>query len=107
MRIHTTGRRLEVTDPIRAYAESKAEKLLKFFDGVQEIKVVLDQERRDHHEEFTAEVIVELVGHDSIVAKAEGVDVYGSVDLAVDKAGRQLKDFKTRLRDHHDRSRGG
>lgn len=101
MRIEISGRRLELTDPIRAYADQKCQKLLKFYDGVQEIEVVLDQERRDHREEFTAEVIINVVKHDPLIAKAEGEDVYASIDLAVDKATRQLRDFKTKLREHH------
>lgn len=101
MRIEIIGRQLEITDPIRAYAENKCQRLLKFFDGVQEIEVVLDQERRDRREEFTAELILHVVKHDPIVAKAEGADVYASIDLAIDKASRQLTDHKQKLRTHH------
>jgi len=100
MRIEVTGRRLEITDAILEYAETKCQKLLKFYDGVQEIEVVLDQERRDHHEEFTAELIVDVVKHDPIIAKAEAPDVYASIDKASDKAARQLTDFKEKLRDN-------
>ncbi len=101
MRIEISGRGLEVTDAIRAYADQKCQKLLKFYDGVLEIEVVLDQERRDHHEEFTAELIINVVKHEPLVAKADGADVYASIDVAVDKATRQLRDFKGKLREHH------
>ena len=101
MRIEISGRRLEITDAILAYAETKCQKLLKYFGGIQEIEVVLDQERRDHHEEFTAELLITIVKHDPIIAKAEGVDVYASIDLAVDKASRQLTDYKSKLKEHH------
>lgn len=101
MRIEITGRRLTLTDPIRVYAHEKAEKLLKYYDGVQQIKVVLDQERHDHRDEFSAEVLVDLVKHDPLVARAEASDVYASVDMVIEKAGRQIKEFKAKLRDHH------
>ncbi len=101
MRIEISGRGLEITDAIRSYADTKCQKLLKFFDGVQEIEVVLDQERRDHHEEFTAEIIVTVVKHEPFIAKAMGKDVYASIDLASDKATRQITDYKKKLRDHH------
>lgn len=101
MRIEISGRRLEITDPILAYAENKCQRLLKFFSGIQEIEVILDQERRDHHDEYTAELLITIVKHNPIVAKAEGADVYASIDLAVDKASRQLTDFKSKLKEHH------
>ncbi|RMH24528.1 MAG: ribosome-associated translation inhibitor RaiA [Planctomycetota bacterium] len=101
MRIEISGRGLTLTDPIRAYAEDKAQKVLKYFDGVQEVEVVLGQERRDHREECTAELIVAVVGREPFIAKAEGADVYAALDVAADKAGRQLKEYKERLRDHH------
>ena len=101
MRIEISGRGLEITDAIRDYADTKCQKLLKFYDGVQEIEVVLDQERRDHHDEFTAEIIINVVKHNPLVAKADGVDVYASIDVAIDKATRQLTDFKKKLREHH------
>lgn len=101
MRIEITGRRLEITDAISSYTETKCRKLLKYFDGVQQIGVILDMERRDHREEFCVEVILNIVRHDPIVAKADSDDIYTSVDLAVDKAIRQLSDHKEKLREHH------
>lgn len=101
MRIEITGRQLEITEAIRAYASTKGERLLKFYDGVQKINVVLGQERHDHREEFAAEILITVVGHDPIVARSNGPDVYASIDSAVDKAVRQLTDFKQKLRNHH------
>lgn len=101
MRIEITGRRLEITDAISSYIESKCQKLLKFYDGVQEIEVVLDTDRHDHREEFTVDVIIHVVKHDPIISKTVENDVYLSIDQAIEKASRQLNDFKEKLRDHH------
>ena len=58
MRIDVVGRNLEVTDAIRQYAESKAGKLPKYFDGVQQITVTLS--KKDHHSsgDFDAELVL-------------------------------------------------
>lgn len=101
MRIEITGRRLEITDAISRYVDTKCQKLLKFYDGVQEIEVVLDTDRHDHREEFTVDILIHVVKHDSIISKAIGADLYASIDQAVDKSSRQLNDFKEKLRDHH------
>lgn len=95
MRIEVTGKRLDVTAPIREHAETKCQKLLKFFDGVMEIDVVLDTAE---HGEFSAELVVDAVKHDPFVCHARGPNIYGCIDQCVDKMSRQLTDFKEKLR---------
>jgi len=97
MRIEVTGRRLELTDAISDHAEKKAEKILKHFDGVQEIEIVLDQ---DNPTEFSAETIVHVVKHDPLIGRATDGDVYVAIDKSVDKASRQVQEHKERLRNH-------
>jgi putative sigma-54 modulation protein len=96
MRIEVTGKHLEATEAIRAYAESKCAKLPRFFDGVMEIKVLLSQAERGR---FEAELVVDAVKHDSFVASATGDSLYACIDLACDKMARQLSEFKHRLKD--------
>lgn len=95
MRIEVTGKQLDLTDAIRDHAEQKAEKLPRYFNGVQEIDFVLEQLK---HEEFQAEIQVDVVKHDTFVARARGTDIYGCIDQAVEKMTRQLRDFKEKLK---------
>ncbi len=97
MRIDVIGKHLEVTDAIRQYAESKAEKLVKIFDGTQLIRVVLVQESGKDHQ-FEVEIAVDVVKHEDFISRAKGTDLYGCIDLCVDKSQRQLRDFKEKLR---------
>lgn len=96
MRIEVTGKRLDVTEAIRSYAETKCGKLPRFFDGVMEIQVLLSTEEKGS---FAAELVVDAVRHDSFVARAAGPQLYACIDLAVDKMSRQLHDFKEKLQD--------
>ncbi len=98
MRIEVTGRNLQVTDAMLEHAESKCQKLLKFFDGVMEIEVVLE---KVEHDEFNAELVVDVVKHDPFVAHDRGPNIYNCIDHAVEKMSRQLKDFKEKLRAKH------
>ena len=95
MRIEVTSKRMEITDAIRQHAETKCERLLKFFDGVLEISVVLDTAE---HGAFTAELVVDAVRHDPFVASDSGPSIYACIDAAVDKMARQLTDFKEKLK---------
>jgi putative sigma-54 modulation protein len=96
MRIEVRGRHLEITPAIREYAETKCQRLTKFFDGVQQITVTI--ERSTKHEEFTVEVLADVVKHEDFVARLSTKDVYEGIDLTTDKIARQLTDFKERLK---------
>ncbi|HYE02382.1 MAG TPA: ribosome-associated translation inhibitor RaiA [Phycisphaerales bacterium] len=95
MRVEVIGKHMDVTDAIRTYALSKADKLTKFLDMTQLIQVVLEAHKKG---EFAAEVVVDVEHHDDFVAHAKAADLYAAIDLAVDKAARQLTDFKERLK---------
>lgn len=95
MNIKVSGRHLDVTEPIRDYAQNKVGKLPRYFDRVQEIEVIIDKgEGRNE----VVEVIVSAEHTDRFVAKVTGPDLYACIDDAVSKLERQLTDHKERLR---------
>jgi len=95
MEINVTGKGLDVTDPIRTYAEEKANKLPKYFDRVTEISILAD--RRDNHS-FEIEIICKVEKADPFVATSTGEDLYACIDETVDKIERQLHDHKEKIR---------
>lgn len=94
MDIMVSGRHMDITDAIRAYAEEKVAKLPRYFDRVQQIEVIVC--KADKHHEL--EVIVHADKTDPFICKVEGEDLYACIDEAVDKLERQLTDHKDRLR---------
>jgi putative sigma-54 modulation protein len=97
MRIDVVGKHLEVTPAIQEYAEKKAEKLTKIFNGTQQIQVFVESPQ-GKKSEFHVEVVVDVVRHDDFIAKAVGPDLYAAIDTAVEKAQRQIRDYKEKLR---------
>lgn len=96
MRIDVVGRDIAITDAIREHAERKAEKLLRHFDGTQ--LITFTAWRENHHGTFTVEVVVDVERHEPFVSQARGEDLYGVIEGAVQKAARQLTDFKEKLK---------
>ncbi len=98
MRIDVIGRNLEVTEALRMHAEEKANKLLKFFDGVQAVQFTLI--KTDHHHKglFEAELVIDVVKHDDFVIHCKSEDLYAAIDEAAHKGSRTLTDYKERLR---------
>ncbi len=98
MQVEVIGRGIEVTNAIRAHAEEKAEKLTKYFAGIQQIDVTLIREDHGNHAQFDVELIMDVVHHNDFVCHAKGDDLYGTIDIAVQKGIRLLTDHKDKLR---------
>jgi putative sigma-54 modulation protein len=98
MRIDVVGRNLDITDPIRERAEAKADKLTRYYDGVQLVTVTITADDKHTRGHFEVEFIVDVPRHDDFVATAEGEDVMTLIDQASQKATRQLTDFKEKLK---------
>lgn len=95
MDIKISGRHLEITDAIRAYAEEKAAKLPKFYDLVQSIEMILDGSEA---KQMRAEVVVVAEHKNRFVAHHESEDMYGCIDQAMHKVQTQLTAHKERFR---------
>ncbi|MBL8745815.1 MAG: ribosome-associated translation inhibitor RaiA [Phycisphaerae bacterium] len=97
MRIEVRGKNLPMTPAISQYAETKCQRLPRYYDGVQQITVTIEKSAK--HDEFTVEILADVEKHDDFVVRLTSHDVYEGLDLAIDKMVRQLVNFKERLKD--------
>ena len=89
------GENIEVTEAIRNYAEKKLSKLEKYFGDVDNATVHVNLKV---YSEKTAKVEV-TIPLPYLVLRAEETsgDLYGSIDLVVDKLERQVRKYKTKI----------
>lgn len=93
------GENLEVTDALRSYIEEKVAKIEKYFSEEQVLKTKVNLKV---YRDKRAKVEVTIpIG--SITLRAEDIsqDMYGSIDLVVDKVERQIRRNKTRIEKKH------
>jgi putative sigma-54 modulation protein len=90
-----SSRHMEVTPPLKAYAEQKAGKLTKYYDRIQEIEVVLDAGNKDI---TRVEMIVHAEHRNTFIAHHDGTDAYAGIDDCVDKLERQITEHKKKHR---------
>lgn len=100
METNVVGRHMDITDAIRRHAEQKIGKLDKYADQVIGTEFTIGKVAEDK-ELFWAELLVSVRNHPEIVAKAQGHDMYALIDEAIAKAGRQLHDFKEKIKLEH------
>ncbi|MGT2800925.1 ribosome hibernation-promoting factor, HPF/YfiA family [Streptococcus marmotae] len=89
------GENIEVTEALRSYVEEKVAKIEKYFHADQELNAKVNLKvYRDKRSKV--EVTIPL---GSITLRAEDIsqDMYGSIDLVVDKIERQIRRNKTKI----------
>jgi putative sigma-54 modulation protein len=86
---------MEVTPALKAFAEQKANKLVKYYDRVQEIEVVLDNDKADN---IKVEMIVNAEHKGMFIAHSEIGDAYASIEACATNLERQLTDHKKKFR---------
>ncbi len=89
-----SSRHMDVTAPLKEYAESKAGKLTRYYDRIQEIEVVIDNVK----DVTRVEMIVNAEHKNMFIAHHDEGDAYACIDGCVDKLERQLSDHKKKIR---------
>ena len=95
--VDITTKNLELDDRLREYVEKKAEKLDRYLDVIENVKVDLTYAKsaRSAEDRQVAQLTVRGKG---VLLRAEErtEDIYASVDLVLDKIHRQIERFKGR-----------
>jgi putative sigma-54 modulation protein len=92
--VTVSSRHMDVTPPLKAYAQQKANKLTRYFDRIQEIEVIFDNAK----EAMRVEMIVHAEHRNMFIAHHNQDDAYACVDGCADKLERQLSDHKKKTR---------
>lgn len=89
MQVAFTFRHMESSDALKEYAEEKIGKLQKLLRAPIEAEVVASMEKHFH----CVDVQVSAGGK-RYHGREESEDMYASIDMVLDKIGRQIRDDK-------------
>jgi len=95
MTMNITGHHIEVTPAIRDHVKLKMERVIRHFDHVTSVHVILSVDKLQQK----AEVTLHVKGKD-IYADATDTDLYVAIDLLADKLDRQVVKHKEKITDH-------
>jgi len=97
MKRSITGRHFELTEAIKAYAESAVDTLDKYnLDITTANTVIASSEKKG----FTVEFIVNLKDKNTIVITQNDKDVYAAIDLAIERVKKSLRRHSDRIKGH-------
>ena len=104
MNLTITGQHLEVTPALRDYVTSKLDRVVRHFDQIIDIAVILGVEQLSEKEKRQrAEVNVRLKGN-AIHLDSVADDLYAAIDSLVDKLDRQVLKHKEKIQSHQHES---
>jgi len=93
---HYTFKNIDSSDSLKTYAEEKAERFKKYFDGNVELTWTFDKQ----HGEFVSHC--HLIGNRmDYFGEGQATDAYATVDLALTRLEKQIKKHKEIVTDHH------
>jgi len=94
MQIRITARHFQLTEALKEYAQREISQLEKFFDNIIDCHLILDTERYKQ----VAELMVKVYGT-VLTSKVKSEDMKVSIEKAVEKVGRQLKKYSSKLKE--------
>jgi len=103
MELNVHGKQINVGDALRTHVEDKIEDLnQKYFNHATFATVTFSKE--GHGKPKTrAHISIQMGKNIMVVADATNQDPYASFEAAADKVGKQMRRYKRKLRDHHER----
>lgn len=103
MLFRISGKHSPVPEEIKAYAQEKTAKLPRYYDGINQVEVIVDSSHGAN--KATVEIIARGEHGNVFVATHAGEETRACIDGAQHKLEMQLRKKKTRLRD--DKHAGG
>jgi len=89
-----------IGEEMKRRAEQQAQRLLKYYDKIQSIRIVLDK----NGDAYACEMIADLERMHDLVAQTTGRNVQAVIDETHDRLERQIREYKQRTR--HRKGRG-
>lgn len=95
MNLNITGHHVEVTAAIQDYVKTKLDRVIRHFDNVTSVHVILSVEKLKQKAEVTLHVKGKDIHADSVDA-----DLYAAIDMVADKLDRQVVKHKEKISNH-------
>jgi len=80
MKVHYTGRHVELTEPLKLFTKERLDKMATYLDDIIDVHVILAVEKHRHAAEITLKTRAS-----AFVASATTDDMYASITQAIEK----------------------
>ncbi len=98
MNTSIVGKNLELTEPIKNYAESAFEAIKKYNLDIISASMVLSDNKKG---QFGVEFVVNVKDKHTVVITQRDKDLYAAIDLALDRAKKNLRRYADKIKDNN------
>lgn len=94
------GRHFELTEPIKAYANSAIDSLDKYHLDIISAATLVSGEEKNGKKGFVVEFVINLKDKNSVVISQRDKDVYGAIDIAIERVKKTLRRHADKIKNH-------
>ena len=102
MNTSIVGRNIDLTEAIKNYAESAFESIKKYNLDIISANIVIRDNKKGGT--FTVEFVINVKDKHTVVITQKDKDVYAAIDLALERAKKNLRRYADKLKDHNHES---
>ncbi len=95
-----TGRHFELTDSIKAYADTAIDSIDKYHLDIISASTVISANDKHGKKGFVVEFIINLKDKNTIVITQVDKDVYAAIDLAIERVKKSLRRHADKIKGH-------
>lgn len=94
MNLKITARHEKINNTIKQYFQSKLDVLVKYFDQIKHIEVILDHNKNL----YSAGIIVTVLFSGKLISKISHYDCVAAIDIIIKKIEKQLSKLKGKIK---------
>ncbi|MBN2721932.1 MAG: ribosome-associated translation inhibitor RaiA [Campylobacterales bacterium] len=94
------GRHFELTEPIKAYANNAIDSLDIYNLDIISATTLVSGEEKNGKKGFMVEFVINLKDKNSVVISQRDKDVYGAIDLAIERVKKTLRRHADKIKNH-------
>ena len=95
-----TGRHFDLTDSIKAYADTAIDTIDKYHLDIISASTVISANEKHGKKGFVVEFIINLKDKNTIVITQVDKDVYAAIDLAIERVKKSLRRHADKIKGH-------
>lgn len=101
MNTSIVGRNIDLTEPIKKYAESAFEAIKKYNLDIISANLVVSEDKTGM---FHAEFVINVKDKHTVVITQKDKDLYAAIDIALDRVKKNLRRYADKIKDHGNES---
>ncbi len=101
MNTSIVGKNIELTEPIKNYAASAFEAIQKYNLDIISANIVVSEDKKG---QFGVEFVINVKDKHTVVITQKDKDLYAAIDLAVERAKKNLRRYADKIKDNNNGS---